>query len=183
VRARPNGVHAKLLPEFPPALVVGRHGCNVTAVRVAVAFDHRGVKLRQRIVDVLDELGHEIVDLGADTDAVRVDYPDKARDAGEAIAAGDAERAVLVCGSGVGAAIAASKLRGIRAAICHDVYSAHQGVEHDDMNVLCLGSDVVGAELAADLVRAFLAAEFDGGERYVRRLEKIELMEREQLNA
>ena len=152
-------------------------------MRVAVAFDHRGVKLRQRILDVLEELGHDAVDLGTDTDAVRVDYPDTAREIGEAIAGGDADRGVLVCGSGVGAAIAASKLRGIRAAICHDVYSAHQGVEHDDMNVLCLGSDVVGAELAADLVRAFLAARFDGGDRYVRRLQKVELMEREQLNA
>ena len=152
-------------------------------MRVAVAFDHRGVKLRERILAVLRERGHETVDLGTDTAAERVDYPDKAREVGEAIQAGEAERAVLVCGSGVGAAIAASKLHGIRAAICHDAYSAHQGVEHDDMNVLCLGSEVVGSELAADLVRAFLAAEFDGGERYVRRLEKIELMEREQLNA
>jgi ribose 5-phosphate isomerase B len=152
-------------------------------VRIAVAFDHRGVKLRERVLDVVRELGHDAVDLGTDTDAERVDYPDKALDVGEAIAAGDADRAVLVCGSGVGAAIAASKLRGIRAAICHDVYSAHQGVEHDDMNVLCLGSEVVGPELAADLVRAFLGAEFDGGERYVRRLQKVELMEREQLNA
>ena len=97
---------------------------------------------------------------------------------GEAIRSGDAERAVLVCGSGVGASIAACKLAGIRAAICHDAYSAHQGVEHDDMNVLCLGSEVVGAELAAELVARFLSAKFDGGERYVRRLEKIEEMER-----
>jgi ribose 5-phosphate isomerase B len=152
-------------------------------MRVAVAFDHRGVRLRERVLEVLRELGHELVDLGTDTAAERVDYPDKAREVGDAISSGDADRAVLVCGSGVGAAIAASKLRGIRAAICHDAYSAHQGVEHDDMNVLCLGSDVVGPEVAADLVRAFLAAEFDGGERYVRRLEKIEHMEREQLNA
>ena len=92
---------------------------------------------------------------------------------------GDAERAVLVCGSGVGASVAANKLAGIRAAICHDTYSAHQGVEHDDMNVLCLGSEVVGPELAAELTRAFLTARFDGGERYVRRLEKIEEMEKE----
>src|SRR5262249_23713791 len=109
---------------------------------------------------------------------VRVDYPDKARELGEAILDGRAERGVLVCGSGVGASVAACKVDGIRAAICHDVYSAHQGVEHDDMNVLCLGSEVVGPELAADLVRVFLAASFDGGERYVRRLQKIEEMER-----
>jgi ribose 5-phosphate isomerase B len=147
-------------------------------MQVAVAFDHRGVKLRARVLEELTALGHAVVDLGTDTDERRVDYPDKAREVGEAIRSGAAERALLVCGSGVGASIAACKLAGIRAAICHDVYSAHQGVEHDDMNVLCLGSEVVGAELAADLVRAFLVARFDGGERYVRRLEKIEEMER-----
>ena len=147
-------------------------------MRVAVAFDHRGVKLRDRVLQELDALGHDAVDLGTDTDAEPIDYPDKAREVGEALVSGDAERGVLVCGSGVGASIAACKLPGIRAAICHDVYSAHQGVEHDDMNVLCLGSDVVGPELAADLIRAFLAARFDGGERYVRRLRKIEAMER-----
>jgi ribose 5-phosphate isomerase B len=147
-------------------------------MRVAVAFDHRGVKLRDGILETLAALGHDAVDLGTDTDAERVDYPDKAREVGETIRAGDAERGVLVCGSGVGASIAASKLPGVRAAICHDTYSAHQGVEHDDMNVLCLGSEVIGAELAAELVRAFLAARFDGGERYVRRLEKIEELEK-----
>jgi ribose 5-phosphate isomerase B len=147
-------------------------------MEVAVAFDHRGVKLRQRLLEELESLGHEAVDLGTDTDAQRVDYPDKARELGETILRGDAERGILVCGSGVGASVAACKLPGIRAAICHDVYSAHQGVEHDDMNVLCLGSGVVGADLAVELVRAFLAARFDGGERYVRRLEKIERMER-----
>jgi ribose 5-phosphate isomerase B len=148
-------------------------------MRVAVAFDHRGVKLRERMLREIASLGGEIVDLGTDTDAVRVDYPDKARELGAAITAGRADRGVLVCGSGVGASVAACKLAGIRAAICHDVYSAHQGVEHDDMNVLCLGSEVVGAELAADLVRTFLQASFDGGERYVARLRKVEAMERE----
>src|SRR4051794_8437098 len=147
-------------------------------MKVAVAFDHRGVKLRQRVLDELAELGHDVLDLGTDDASVRVDYPDKAREIGEAILRGDAERGVLVCGSGVGASVAACKLPGIRAAICHDVYSAHQGVEHDAMNVLCLGSEVVGAELAADLVRTFLAAEFGGGERYVLRLQKIEALER-----
>jgi ribose 5-phosphate isomerase B len=147
-------------------------------MKVAVAFDHRGVKLRERLLEELAALGHEAVDLGTDSGAERIDYPDKAREIGEAILAGTAERGVLVCGSGVGASVAACKLPGIRAAICHDVYSAHQGVEHDDMNVLCLGSEVVGAELAADLVRAFLGARFDGGERYVKRLEKVEAMER-----
>jgi ribose 5-phosphate isomerase B len=148
-------------------------------MRVAGAFDHRGVRLRERVLKEIEALGHELVDLGVDTDAVRIDYPDKAREIGEAIRLGAAERAVFVCGSGVGASVAACKLPGIRAAVCHDPYSAHQGVEHDDMNVLCLGSDIVGPELAPELVKAFLAAEFNGGERYVRRLEKVAQMERE----
>jgi ribose 5-phosphate isomerase B len=147
-------------------------------MRVAVAFDHRGVKLRERVLEEVVRAGHEPVDLGTDTPEPKIDYPDKAREVGEAIQSGGAERAVLVCGSGVGASIAASKLAGIRAATCHDTYSAHQGVEHDDMNVLCIGSEVVGPELAAELVRTFLGAKFDGGERYVRRLEKIEELER-----
>ena len=148
-------------------------------MKVAVAFDHRGVKLRERLLEELDALGHDTVDLGADTDANRIDYPDKARELGEAVTSGNAERGVLVCGSGVGASVAACKMAGIRAAICHDVYSAHQGVEHDDMNVLGLGSEVIGAELAVDLMRAFLRARFDGGERYVERLRKVEAMEKE----
>jgi ribose 5-phosphate isomerase B len=147
-------------------------------MKVALAFDHRGVKLRERVFEVVLQLGHEPVDLGTDKPEPRIDYPDKAGEVGEAIRSGEAERAVLICGSGVGASVAACKLPGIRAAICHDAYSAHQGVEHDDMNVLCLGSEVVGAELAADLVRTFLGAKFDGGERYLRRLMKIEEMER-----
>jgi ribose 5-phosphate isomerase B len=146
-------------------------------VKVAVAFDHRGTKLRERVLADLDALGHEILDLGEDTPEPPVDYPDKAREVGEAIQAGDAERGILVCGSGVGASIAATKLVGIRAAVCHDTYSAHQGVEHDDMNVLCLGAEIVGAELAGELVRAFLAGRFNGGERFQRRLDKIEALE------
>src|SRR5919201_3393940 len=145
-------------------------------MRIALAFDHRGVHLRDAVFDALG--GHQIVDLGTDTDAVRIDYPDKAKEVGEAVLNGDAERGILVCGSGVGASIAACKLPGIRAAICHDVYSAHQGVEHDDMNVLCLGSEVIGRSLATELIRAFLRAEFDGGARYVKRLQKIEDLER-----
>jgi ribose 5-phosphate isomerase B len=151
--------------------------CTVLHVKVAVAFDHRGVRLRETILGALQENGHRIVDLGTDTDAVRIDYPDKAAELGAAIKDAQAERGVLVCGSGVGAAVAACKIAGIRAAICHDVYSAHQGVEHDDMNVLCLGSEIIGPSLAADLVRTFLGARFDGGERYVARLEKIRRME------
>src|SRR2546430_6536324 len=146
------------------------------SVKVAVAFDHRGVHLRDAVLEVL--AGHEVVDLGTDTDARRIDYPDKAREIGEAVLGGEAERGGLVCGSGVGASVAACKLQGIRAAVCHDVYSAHQGVEHDDMNVLCLGSEVVGPALARDLITTFLAARFDGGERYVKRLKLIEDLER-----
>jgi ribose 5-phosphate isomerase B len=148
-------------------------------MRVAVAFDHRGVKIRDRVLDLLAQLGHQVVDLGVDAPEPRVDYPDKAKDVGEAIRSGDAERGLLVCGSGVGASVAANKMPGIRAGLCHDTYSAHQGVEHDDMNVLCLGSDVIGAELAAELVRAFLGTEFQGGERYMRRLNKIADLEKE----
>jgi len=145
-------------------------------MKVAVAFDHRGVHLRGAVLEAL--AGHDVIDLGTDTDAVRIDYPDKAREVGEAIQRGIAERAVLVCGSGVGASVAACKLTGIRAAICHDAYSAHQGVEHDDMNVLCLGSEVIGPSLARELVAAFLRARFDGGPRYAARLLKVAEMER-----
>jgi arylformamidase len=146
-------------------------------MRVAVAFDHRGVALRDRLVAEILALGHEVLDLGVDAPGPRVDYPDKARDVARALTTGSADRGVLVCSSGVGAAIAACKFDGVRASVCHDVYTAHQGVEHDDMNVLCLGSEIVGGELAADLTRAFLAASFDGGERYRRRLEKVEAIE------
>jgi ribose 5-phosphate isomerase B len=145
-------------------------------VKVAIAFDHRGVRLRDAVLEGL--AGHSVVDLGTDSDAVRLDYPDKAREIGESIIRGDAERGVFVCGSGVGASIAACKLPGIRAAICHDVYSAHQGVEHDDMNILCLGSEVGGPSLTRDLVTTFVGARFDGGQPYVKRLEMIEDLER-----
>jgi ribose 5-phosphate isomerase B len=148
------------------------------SMRVAVAFDHRGVTLKARVAEAVRAGGHELADLGVDSAEPSVDYPDVARKIGEFVLAGEAERGVLVCGSGVGASVAANKLAGIRAAVCHDVYSAHQGVEHDDMNILCLGSEVVGAELAGDLVETFLRAQFNGGDRYRRRLQKIEEMER-----
>jgi ribose 5-phosphate isomerase B len=147
----------------------------IRVVKVAVAFDHRGVALRPAVLDAL--AGHEVLDLGTHDASVRVDYPDKAQQVGDAIHDGEAERGVIVCGSGVGAAVAACKLAGIRAAICHDLYSAHQGVEHDDMNVLCLGSEIVGASVAQELVEVFLGARFDGGERYVARLEQVARME------
>jgi len=147
-------------------------------MKVAVAFDHRGVVLRETVLEGLLADGHEVIDLGTHDGAVRVDYPDKALQVGLAIQGGDAERGVLVCGSGAGASIAACKLTGIRASVCHDLYSAHQAVEHDDLNVLCLGSEIVGASVARELVAIFVAARFDGGERYVARLDKVATMER-----
>jgi ribose 5-phosphate isomerase B len=134
------------------------------------------VALREAITEALD--GHDVIDLGTHSADVRVDYPDKAKQVGDEILTGRADRGVLVCGSGAGAAIAACKMAGIRASICHDLYSAHQAVEHDDMNVLCLGSEIIGPSVARELVGVFLAARFDGGERYVARLEKVAAMER-----
>ena len=148
-------------------------------MKVAVAFDHRGVKLRERVLEELGALGHEVVDLGTDSAATRIDYPDKARELGEAIQAGEADRGVLICGSGVGASIAANKIRGVRSAVCHDTYSAHQGVEHDDMNILTLGSRVIGPEPAWECVVAFLGATFSGEERHRRRLAKVLAIEAE----
>ena len=145
---------------------------------VAVGFDHRGVRLREAVLGAVDDAVGEALDLGVETDDVRVDYPDVARDVGMAIRSGRARRGILVCGSGVGASIAASKIPGIRAAICHDTYSARQGVEHDDMNVLCLGSEVVGPSLAHELVVTFLGATFLGEGRYLARLEKVEELEK-----
>src|ERR687887_479167 len=147
-------------------------------MRVAVAFDHRGVRLRERLLEELAALGHDVVDLGTDRSQPRIDYPDKARELGEAIRGGEAERGVLICGSGVGASVAANKLPGIRAAVCHDTYSARQGVEHDDLNILVLGERIIGEELARELVRTFLAAAYTKEERHRRRLEKIKALER-----
>ena len=148
-------------------------------MRIHVGADHRGHELKDEIAADLKRAGHEVLDVGTHS-ADSVDYPDYARAIGEALTEGRAERGILVCGSGVGASIAANKVRGIRAALCHDTYSAHQGVEHDDMNVLCLGSRVVGSELALELTRAFLDARFAGDvERYRRRLDKVAEMERQ----
>ncbi|MCS7054976.1 MAG: ribose 5-phosphate isomerase B [Thermoflexales bacterium] len=147
-------------------------------MRVAIAADHAGFSLKASLVELLKQSGHEVLDLGA-FNAERSDYPDFARAVGEALQRGLAERGVLICGSGVGVCIAANKMRGIRACVCHDTYSAHQGVEHDDMNVVVLGAHVIGVELAAEVVRAFLAARFNRIERYVARLKKVEQMERE----
>ncbi|QPC84338.1 ribose 5-phosphate isomerase B [Phototrophicus methaneseepsis] len=147
-------------------------------MKLALSADHAGYQLKQYLITYLQEQGHEVVDLGVDTDAVRSDYPDAAKALGEAVLSGQVERGVLVCGSGVGACVAANKMKGIYAAICHDAYSAGQGVQHDNMNVLCMGARVIGPALAESLVDSFIAAHFlEDGERYVRRFHKIQSME------
>ncbi len=145
-------------------------------MKVAVGCDHAGFPLKQEIAALLRK-DHEVVDVGAFSPEPS-DYPDFAEAVGRAVLDGTAERGVLVCGSGVGASVAANKLPGIRAAVCHDVYSAHQGVEHDDMNVLVLGGRIVGAALAQELVWAFVGAQFSGEERHVRRLDKVKALEK-----
>ena len=149
-------------------------------MNIAVGADHGGFILKQAVVEQLKQMGHTIVDCGADTLNPADDYPEFSRAVGEAIQRGQAERGVLICGSGVGAAIAATKMRGIRSSVCHDTYSAHQAVEHDDMNVLSLGARVVGDELAKEIVRAFVAAKFSGAERHMRRLQKVLEIEKSQ---
>jgi RpiB/LacA/LacB family sugar-phosphate isomerase len=146
-------------------------------VKIAVAADHAGSLLLNPVLAELKRLGHEALDLGTHDAASADDYPDRAADVAAAVKDGRAERGVLVCGSGVGASVAANKVRGIRAALCHDTYSAHQGVEHDNMNVLCLGARVIGVELALELVRAFASAKFTGEARHERRLAKIAALE------
>ena len=148
---------------------------------VAFGCDHAGFPLKARLLRAIADAGHEILDCGAHELDPDDDYPDYARAVGEAVAAGRAERGVIACGSGVGVAVAASKIPAVRAAMCHDTYSAHQGVEHDSMNVLTMGARVVGPELAAELVKAFLGATFSGAERHRRRLAKVEALEREAL--
>ena len=142
-------------------------------MRIAVAGDHAGVPLNEQVIAELRNLGHSVTDLGTHDGSKPDDYPDYAASLAREIVEGRCERGVLICGSGVGASVAANKIKGIRAGLAHDTYSAHQGVEHDDMNVLCLGARVVGAALALDLVRAFVAANFTGEERHRRRLAKI----------
>jgi ribose 5-phosphate isomerase B len=145
-------------------------------MRFAVAADHAGFPLKATIVTELRRLGHDVIDKGT-MDESPVDYPDFAEAVGRSIMSGDADRGIVLCGSGVGASVAASKLPGIRAAVCHDTYSAHQGVEHDDMNVLTLGARIIGPELALELVRAFAAAQFSGEARHQRRLDKLNAIE------
>jgi len=143
-------------------------------MKVALAADHAGLPLKEEIAKLVSSLGHEVLDLGAHQYDKDDDYPDFARYIGQAIQHGQAERGVLLCGSGVGASIAATKMKGVRAAVCHDAYSAAQGVEHDDMNVLCLGSRIIGPATAEVLVKAFLSANFiTGNSKYQRRLDKV----------
>jgi ribose 5-phosphate isomerase B len=151
-------------------------------MKIAVAADHGGYPLKARIIRDLTESGNEVSDLGTNSTEA-VDYPDYARAVAETILQGRAERAILLCGSGAGACVAANKFPGIRAATCHDGFSAHQAVEDDDCNVMCLGARVVGPELALDLVRTYVRAEFSGLERHRRRLEKIKGFEREARNS
>jgi len=147
-------------------------------MNIAIAADHAGFPLKDRMISIARNLGHEVTDLGTcSTDPV--DYPDIARSVAEALQSGRAERAILICGSGVGACVAANKFRGVRGGTCHDTFSAHQSVEDDDSNVICLGARIVGPSLAGELVRAFLNAKFSGAERHVRRLKKIEEIEAE----
>ncbi len=145
-------------------------------MRIVIGADHAGFELKQMLVAHLRELGHDVEDLGTQS-ADPVDYPDYAEAVADALLQGRAERGILICGSGVGASVAANKVPGIRAGLCHDTYSARQGVEHDDLNVLVLGARVIGPELAKELVRAFLNARFSGEERHRRRLEKLRQLE------
>jgi RpiB/LacA/LacB family sugar-phosphate isomerase len=145
-------------------------------MRLVLGSDHAGYELKQELVEFLRAMGHEVLDVGT-CNTAPVDYPDYAEAVAGAVLDGRAERGVLICGSGVGACVAANKIPGIRAAICHDAYSAHQGVEHDDMNVLVLGSRIIAGELAKDLVRNYLHASFSHEERHVRRLGKVKAIE------
>ena len=149
-------------------------------MRIAIGADHGGYPLNEVVIAELDSAGHEILDFGTHVGSRPDDYPDYALKLGQALQANQADIGILICGSGVGAAVAANKLTGIRAALCGDTYSAHQSREHDDCNVLCLGARVVGIELALDIVRAFVAARFTGEERHRRRLEKIEAIEKKE---
>ena len=150
-------------------------------MRVAIAVDHAGFPLKDEVICVVRDAGHEVEDLGTFS-TEPVDYPDYAEKVGRAILQGKAERGILVCGSGVGACVAANKIKGIYAGLCHDVYSAHQGVEHDDMNVLCLGARIIGPALVPELVLAFLKAEFSTVERHRRRVGKVRDLEQRGIN-
>ncbi len=148
-------------------------------MKIAIAADHGGFPLKADIIELLQQAGHEPIDLGAHDYIAGDDYPDYALLVGKAVQSGQVERGIVICGSGVGACIAANKMTGIRAGVCHDTYSAHQGVEHDNMNVLCLGARVIGVEPAREIVQAFVGASFNTGERYQRRLNKVLQIEKD----
>jgi ribose 5-phosphate isomerase B len=147
-------------------------------MQIAIGADHAGVPLNQAVIAELRRLGHEVVDLGTHDPSQPDDYPDYAAAVADEVISERCERGILVCGSGVGVSVAANKIPGIRAALCHDTYSAHQGVEHDDMNVLCMGARVIGPELMLEIVRAFVGAKFTSEDRHVRRLNKVLALER-----
>lgn len=146
-------------------------------MRISVAADHNGYELKNEISEILKRDGHDVIDMGPHSLDLLDDYPDYAKPLAESVSSGETERGIMVCGSGVGASVAANKVKGVRAAVCHDIYSAHQGVEHDDMNVLCLGSRIVGTEVVRELVSAFISAEYTNEERHARRLTKVIEME------
>jgi RpiB/LacA/LacB family sugar-phosphate isomerase len=147
-------------------------------MKIVVGSDHAGFELKEQVAAFVRELGHEVIDVGTDNGTDAVDYPDYAESVCKAIMNNQAERGILICGSGVGASVAANKLPGISAGLCHDTYAAHQGVEHDDMNVLVLGGRIIGPELARELVKAYLSAQFTNEERHRRRLEKTRALEK-----
>ena len=146
-------------------------------MKIAIGADHAGYELKQTLLPFLTKNGFVVIDLGTDTADIPSDYPDYAQAVGQAVTAGEAERGILVCGSGVGVSVAANKIPGIYAALCHDTYTAHQGVEHDNMNVICLGARVIGVELARDIVKTFLNAKFTREERHMRRVSKMKAIE------
>jgi len=147
-------------------------------MRIVVGCDHAGFRIKDAVIEAIKEAGHEVLDVGTDSDA-RVDFPDFAEKAGRAIISGEADRGVVMCGSGVGVNITLNKMKGIYACLCHDTYSAHQGVEHDDMNVLCLGGLIIGPQLAKELVSTFLGAKLMNVDRYINRINKIKKIETE----
>ena len=147
-------------------------------MKVVIGSDHAGFELKEQVAVFVRELGHEVIDVGTDNGTDPVDYPDYAESVCKVIVNNEAERGILICGSGVGASVAANKFPGIAAGLCHDTYAAHQGVEHDDMNVLVMGGRIIGPELARELVKAYLSAQFTGEERHRRRLEKVRALEK-----
>ena len=148
-------------------------------MKISLAADHNGFDLKKEISDQLENEGHEVIDVGPHSHDPLDDYPDYAKKLADSVCRGESLRGIMICGSGVGASVASNKVKGIRAAVCHDIYSAHQGVEHDDMNVLCLGSRIVGSEVARELVKAFITAKYTGEERHQRRLDKVLDMEKD----